>query len=190
MVLIYIILGIIGLSVLYLFITHGLLPHIPRTCDICGRKAGAPGNRHFKLSNGYMCTSCAEKFSRDGDVSGLGPCAFDTFSVGDVIRKGKMTQEEWDEEQRKKNATPPEEMAKIQAHMREIEKQKKEGYSIKCPKCGCTTITSEKTGFAVGKALGATMVFGDTAGYIAGTTGSNKIQMTCLGCGHRWIIKK
>lgn len=138
-----------------------------------------------------MCKTCAAKFSRDGSSEGAAVCTFAGFSIEDVKRKATMTQEEWDEEQWKKNSKPPEEPVNIWANLNEeLKRSRREGYAVSCPRCGCTTINAEKAGFAVGKALGASMLFGKTAGYIAGATGSNKTQLTCLGCGYRWIIKR
>lgn len=54
-----------------------------------------------------------------------------------------------------------------------------------CPKCASTDIVANKQGFSVGKAVVGSM-FSLGTGLLAGAVGSNKIQCTCLKCGHTW----
>lgn len=54
-----------------------------------------------------------------------------------------------------------------------------------CPKCASTSISAEKRGYSVGKAVVGSM-FSWKTGLLAGAIGSNKIQCTCLKCGHTW----
>lgn len=54
-----------------------------------------------------------------------------------------------------------------------------------CPKCASTSISTGKRGFSVGKAVVGSM-FSLKSGLLAGAIGSNKIQCTCLKCGHTW----
>lgn len=56
---------------------------------------------------------------------------------------------------------------------------------IKCPVCGSTQITANKTGFSLGKALIGGVLLGGV-GLLAGALGKNKITITCLNCGHQW----
>lgn len=54
-----------------------------------------------------------------------------------------------------------------------------------CPKCGSTSLTANKKGFGVGKAVvGAAMTGG--IGLVAGNINKNKITVTCLNCGHQF----
>lgn len=54
-----------------------------------------------------------------------------------------------------------------------------------CPKCASTDIATNKRGFSIGKAIVGSM-FSLGTGFLAGAVGSNKIQCTCLKCGHTW----
>jgi predicted nucleic acid-binding Zn ribbon protein len=54
---------------------------------------------------------------------------------------------------------------------------------VKCPKCSSTQLTAHKKGFSGKKAVAGAVLTGGV-GLLAGTIGSNKIQITCLGCGH------
>ncbi len=54
-----------------------------------------------------------------------------------------------------------------------------------CPKCGSTSLSANKKGFGVGKAVvGAALTGG--IGLVAGNIGAKKVWVTCLNCGHRW----
>ena len=54
-----------------------------------------------------------------------------------------------------------------------------------CPKCGSTSLSANKKGFGIGKALvGATLTLG--VGLLAGGIGRNKIEVICLKCGNKF----
>lgn len=62
-----------------------------------------------------------------------------------------------------------------------------------CPKCGSTSLSANKKGFGVGKALlgaSATMAIAPLGplGAVAGNIGAKKVIITCLNCGHRWKV--
>jgi len=56
---------------------------------------------------------------------------------------------------------------------------------ISCPKCDSTQLSANKKGFSGKKAVAGAVLTGGV-GLLAGTIGSNKIVITCLGCGHQW----
>lgn len=60
---------------------------------------------------------------------------------------------------------------------------------IRCPRCGSSNIHTDKKGFKVGRSLLGGLLTGNllVAG-ISGAVGMNKIQHTCLGCGHKFNI--
>lgn len=66
-----------------------------------------------------------------------------------------------------------------------IKENKKNGIAC-CPKCGSTSITANKKGYGVGKAVVGASLIGEGVGLIAGTIGSKKVIITCLNCGHQW----
>jgi hypothetical protein len=55
-----------------------------------------------------------------------------------------------------------------------------------CPRCGSTTLTAQKRGFKVGRAIVGTLAAGGLGGIVAGAAGKNKIVITCLKCGKEW----
>ena len=56
-----------------------------------------------------------------------------------------------------------------------------------CPKCGSDQFSANPKGFGVGKAIVGAAVTGGV-GLLAGFIGSQKIYVTCLACGHQWIL--
>lgn len=60
-----------------------------------------------------------------------------------------------------------------------------EEQKVKCPKCGSYDLHSGKKGYSVKKgALGWILTGG--VGLIGGLIGANKIEITCLNCGHKF----
>lgn len=53
---------------------------------------------------------------------------------------------------------------------------------IRCPYCNSTNVHAHTKGFSGKKAAAGAVAFG-VAGALAGTIGSNKVQLTCLNCG-------
>lgn len=71
---------------------------------------------------------------------------------------------------------------------KKAEEEKKKNNVVCCPKCGSPSITAQKRGFSVGKAIaGTALSLGHLdVGALAGATGKNKIEITCLNCGYKW----
>lgn len=65
-----------------------------------------------------------------------------------------------------------------------IKENKKNGIAC-CPKCGSTSLTANKKGFGVGKAVVGAAVAGPI-GLVAGNKGAKKVRITCLNCGNQW----
>lgn len=76
--------------------------------------------------------------------------------------------------------------SKPQSKRERIKENKQNGVAC-CPKCGSTSLSSNKKGFGIGKAVvGATLTGG--IGLVAGNIGAKKVWVTCLNCGHRWKL--
>lgn len=65
-----------------------------------------------------------------------------------------------------------------------IIENKKNGIAC-CPKCGSTSLSANKKGFGVGKAVVGSAIAGPI-GLVAGNKGAKKVRITCLNCGHQW----
>ena len=59
---------------------------------------------------------------------------------------------------------------------------------VYCPKCLSTSISPQKKGFSVGKALVGGALTGGI-GLLAGAIGSNKIDLYCMKCGNKFRPK-
>ena len=57
--------------------------------------------------------------------------------------------------------------------------------ALKCPKCTCSQLTSNKKGFSGGKAIAGAVLTGGI-GLLAGTIGSSSVIITCLKCGYKF----
>lgn len=78
---------------------------------------------------------------------------------------------------------PPKEKP-LTKHQR-IRENKKNGIAC-CPKCGSTSLSSNKQGFGIGKALIGAAAITNPIGLVAGNINSKKVHVTCLNCGHKW----
>lgn len=60
---------------------------------------------------------------------------------------------------------------------------------IKCPKCGSSQIHVDKRGFKAGRAIAGGLLTGNIlAAAACGGIGMNKIELTCIKCGHKFNI--
>lgn len=57
--------------------------------------------------------------------------------------------------------------------------------TAKCPVCGSTSLTCNKQGFGIGKAVVGAVIAGPY-GLLAGGIGANKQIVTCLNCGNKF----
>ncbi len=75
----------------------------------------------------------------------------------------------------------------------EAERKKLAGYDREgvpyCPKCHSTSLSANKKGFGIGKAVIGASVAGPL-GLVAGNLGAQKIRVTCLKCGHQFDVGK
>ena len=60
---------------------------------------------------------------------------------------------------------------------------------IYCPKCLSTQLSINQKGFSAGNAFAGGLLLGPL-GLLAGTSGSKKVRITCLKCGHKFYPGK
>lgn len=61
------------------------------------------------------------------------------------------------------------------------------GSEIKCPVCGCEEVFAAKKGFNTKRAIAGAILTGDALiSALAGGIGKDKIEITCLRCGHKF----
>ncbi|WP_125139934.1 zinc ribbon domain-containing protein [Clostridium transplantifaecale] len=76
----------------------------------------------------------------------------------------------------------------LKAQQEQLELQQQQYASMaKCPKCGSTSLSGNKKGFGIGKAVvGAALV--GPLGLVAGNIGAKKVRVTCLNCGKKFML--
>lgn len=77
---------------------------------------------------------------------------------------------------------------------KQAKKTKTDKKIASCPKCGSTSLSANKKGFGIGKAIAGaglgSYLLGTVGllGAVAGNKGANRLYVTCLKCGHRWKL--
>lgn len=61
---------------------------------------------------------------------------------------------------------------------------------VRCPKCGSTSLSANKKGFSLGKAIAGGLILVPIAGVATGMIGKNKVIVTCLNCGKQFEAGK
>jgi len=69
-----------------------------------------------------------------------------------------------------------------------IRKQQEKEYKHmkKCPRCGSTSLSANKKGFGIGKAVVGAAITANPLGLVAGNLGAKKVRVTCLKCGKQF----
>ncbi|GEM_PF-1197229 len=76
----------------------------------------------------------------------------------------------------------------LQAQQEQLELQQKQYESMtRCPHCGSTSLSGNKKGFGIGKAVVGAWALGPI-GLVAGNIGAKKLIVTCLNCGKRFKL--
>lgn len=157
----------------------------PKTCDICGEPAGI---MKMQYHDGVTCRKCFAK------ANSLVTRIYKSVSEVRLVLEqdfSTMNTEEKTAFHNQMNA------ANHEKRMEEIQQKIKENNTPikhtdntpRCPKCGSTSISADKKGFGVGKAVVGAAVAGPI-GLVAGNVGAKKVNITCLNCGHHWIAGK
>lgn len=66
-----------------------------------------------------------------------------------------------------------------------IKKNNTDNNKIRCPKCKSINVIGGKKGFSGTQAVGGAIITGGI-GILAGTIGSNKVELSCLSCGNKF----
>lgn len=140
-------------------------------CDICGETLKT--FKKHKTADGIVCASCLIK-------AGF-PASETTASLDEITKRQKMTKEE--REQYIK------ELIAARGEWQPAHPVTPVDNTPQCPKCRSTSISADKKGFGVGKAVVGAAVAGPL-GLVAGNLGAKKVRITCLNCGYQWMAGK
>lgn len=152
----------------------------PVQCDICGNNTGTKENKKHKAKDGVICNDC---YAATGLLPGGGcfgiPIAVikeqleSDDGVGIMDRALKYSREGIDQRAQ-------------QIETQRAERRASTDNEARCPKCGSSSISADKKGFGVGKAVIGAAVAGPL-GMAAGNIGAKKVRVTCLKCGNQWM---
>lgn len=75
---------------------------------------------------------------------------------------------------------------KLKEEIKLVKEQRKQVENVaKCPKCGSTSLSAQKKGFGIGKAVVGASLAGPL-GLMAGNVNAKKVWVTCLKCGKKF----
>ena len=95
----------------------------------------------------------------------------------------------WAKAQLKAIENEKQKQAEKNAEKERITQMDKDGVPY-CPKCKSASLSANKKGFGVGKAVAGAMLTGGL-GLMAGNINAKKVRLTCMKCGHQfWAGKK
>lgn len=144
-----------------------------------------------------FCTKCGKENRADSSFCGYCGNPFTAF-VADRPETGELTKTDMDLAYYKASLQIQQQALHIQQQeleetQQQTEQQRQqfqlqqEQYDnmMKCPRCGSTSLSGNKKGYGIGKAVIGAKIFGPL-GLIAGNIGSRKIIITCMNCGHKF----
>lgn len=155
-------------------------PAASKFCSNCGAK----------LTGGKFCSECgapipANASSGESEL----PTPVSPPRADDKKSFWQQAVEQGNEINRQKAAAKAAQ-PKPQSKKERIKENKANGVAC-CPKCGSTSLSANKKGFGIGKAIvgaGVTSLIPGAGiiGAVAGNAGAKKVIVTCLNCGHQW----
>lgn len=161
-----------------------------KPCGVC-EKSLEKEKKH-KISGGHICHDC---FLAAGYTPGM-VCFADSAGTikwraeqrvhGESARTAEELQ--LDLQLQAKATRDAELQAKIRAN-NDVGLNRADN-TPRCSRCGSTSISADKKGFGVGKAVVGAALVGPLTGLVAGSSGSKKVRITCLNCGHHWMAGK
>ena len=136
----------------------------------------------YPLKERQYCPYCGKENSKDSILCEFCGKSFQkTNNNNELVKNTNKNLNEFKEE-----LDFPNDMAQIQKE--QLNQQKKQYESqAKCPRCGSISLSYNKKGYGVGKAVAGALVFGGI-GLLAGGIGANQAIVTCLKCGYKFKI--
>lgn len=135
-------------------------------CSQCGRKNKA---------DSAFCGYCGHPFSQ---IAAHKP----TLSKEEIdlayYKANLQMQQQALEETRKQTEQQRQQLELQQEQYRKMKK---------CPRCGSTSLATNKKGYGIGKGVVGAALLGPI-GLVAGNIGSHKVMVTCMNCGYKFKI--
>ena|GEM_PF-2850668 len=140
--------------------------------------------KRCKLKDGVVCKSCFENSGLKD--AGFIPIFTETWEVC-VLHEMTVNEKLTHFEKKRKELENNE--AAAQARLDEINQQPPANKELTCKICGSASLSANKEGFGIGKAVVGSALFGNI-GLVAGNIGAKNVRITCLNCGHNWLAGK
>lgn len=109
-------------------------------------------------------------------------------SLQPTVPVQELTPEQLDLQMKAAQLKMQSEQLELQRKQLELQQAQMQGM-MRCPKCGSTSLSGNKKGFGIGKAVVGAYVAGPI-GLVAGNLGAKKVRVTCLRCGHKFWAGK
>lgn len=151
----------------------------PEICNICGEITSNAENKAFIASDGIVCGNCI--FAAGYSIDGATKKEFRGRSVSEWAELKQYREDNKEKIQKEFEATREAFNSTVQATPT--------NNAPSCPKCGSTSISADKKGFGIGKAVVGNAIAGPI-GMVAGNIGAKKVIITCLSCGKQWEAGK
>lgn len=137
------------------------------------------GNTHMKTPKKYTLTSDS-KYREDFEKLYKMMCEQSKCSIQHTLK----------EAMRYKISYKPiiTERSKPESENKQVVMNQTDSNQARCPRCGSTSLSANKRGFGMGKAVVGTLAFGVIGGVLAGSIGAKKIEVTCLKCGKKFKV--
>lgn len=146
------------------------------------------------------CTKCGNKLSNNSKFCTC--CGTKINYAVEKVNKNVMTKEQMEMQIKMQQLKMQQQQMNIQSEQLRIQ-QEQFNSMVRCPKCGSTSISSNKKGYGVVKGgLGAITAIGlapftggaslaaGAIGAGAGNIGAKKVICTCMNCGHKFKAGK
>lgn len=143
-----------------------LSPKGKKKCPLCQAELGFLTPR-TDLIDCVVCLSCLEKLNCDTSLTNL-------MKISGMTLSRLVTE---------LSENTPNNVSNVQVQHAQSEDE------VRCPKCGSTSLSANKKGFGVGKAIVGGVLTGGV-GLAAGAIGKNKVEVTCLKCGKQFKAGK
>lgn len=147
-------------------------------CSLCGKRIKEPPTEVI-VSDYEVCPSCGNSNPKGSNF--CSNCRAPLSST--AISKTK----EYNEIQAQRAQVKMQAMA-LKTQQEQLQLQQQQYASMaKCPRCGSTSLSGNKKGFGIGKAVVGAALIGPL-GLVAGNIGAHKVQVTCLNCGKKFKL--
>lgn len=154
------------------------IPNDSIFCSLCGQRI-EPLTANAIPSDAIICPNCGSSNSQDSNF--CANCRTPLSQMA-IAKMKEQNETQLQQAQIKMQAMS------LKAQQDQLLLQQQQYSSMaKCPRCGSTSLSGNKKGFGIGKAVvGAALV--GPLGLVAGNIGSKKVLVTCLNCGKKFKL--